>query len=175
MPIHLFRLTAMKLAIVLLVVESAVAYSTDGSPFAPSIPTFTRHQKTSSSSWVPADRTISDQSFAPKSRKYDLGLPNEQNAAAAAKHWQPYESTRAYPNPAFVVERSQAKQQRQIPVIQPRRHNRDLFEISNAPRENHDAPPTMIAKEPLHRFELNTPWIEFLLHEQEVKHSLAQT
>ena len=109
---------------------------------------------------------------------YDLGIGKNQpvvskaddlnekmNVYQAAKFWSEHQAVNDIPNPLLI--QATANKPKLSPII-PLRLADDFLAIHHDRSEEHSHP-TMTAKAPIQEYDLNTPWVEMLIHEQQVK------
>jgi hypothetical protein len=118
-------------------------------------------------------------------QKYDLGLgknapliTNEQtrvdetrNVQKASQFWMVNEPVVIYPSPAQSSSQEEhhqvSRKRKSMPLI-PKRQSEDVLQISSD---------RVMSKTQSHQLDLNTPWVEMLIHCQQMKlaHSTASS
>jgi len=88
-----------------------------------------------------------------------------RNIYQVAEFWSEHDAVNEIPNPLVV--QAAANKPRLAPIV-PLRLADDYLSIHHDHSEEHSQP-TMTAKAPVQEYDLNTPWVEMLIHEQQVK------
>ena len=107
---------------------------------------------------------------APKKRLYqlaDASIEQQKDVYQVAKFWCVHQTVHDIPNPLAIQAAAKKKPKGVTPLI-PHRLADDFLAIYHDRTEQHSRA-TIMAKAPVNDFDLNTPWVEMLIHEQQVK------